>query len=93
MQFKTINPINNQLSVSFPMLSEIELNTCIESSHNAFKDWKHLPASDKKSLLEALSASIEKDASDCARLMKLRSVLTYVRFMRLILNNFLHLSS
>jgi len=69
MQFRTINPINNQLSVSFPMLDEIELNTCIESSHNAFKDWKHLPASDKKSLLEALFASIEKDASDCARLI------------------------
>ncbi len=69
MEFKSINPTNNQLMGSFPIIDTLELELVIENSNIAFQKWRDTSVDQKKQLLKALATEILIYIEDCSRII------------------------
>jgi len=69
MDFKSINPTNNQVIASFPTLNKAEIDLSIDNADKAFHSWRNIEASKKKLLLVALSAEIISNTKEFASII------------------------
>ncbi|MFK8036917.1 MAG: NAD-dependent succinate-semialdehyde dehydrogenase [Crocinitomicaceae bacterium] len=51
MEFKSINPYNNQTVATFNSLTSDELNTKLEKSKTAYEKWRKVPLTDRTNLM------------------------------------------
>lgn len=71
MAYKSINPYNGEVLASFHQLTNIELETAIDSASNCFADWKNRSFANKSKVLLKAAQIMRENVDDFAKLITL----------------------
>ena len=69
MEFKSINPYNNNEVGSYKALSKKELTTKLNSAQNAFKTWSKVPLSKRASLIQKAGQVLRDNVEEYAKMI------------------------
>ena len=71
MQFKSINPYNNEVVGEYTGLTSEELNGKLELSNKAFQSWKKVPLAQRTKLMEKAGQVLRDNVEEYAKMITL----------------------
>ena len=71
MEFKSINPYNNQVVGQYTALSETELNDKLDKSESAFRSWKNVLLSERCNLIKKAGQVLRDNVEEYAKMITL----------------------
>lgn len=71
MEFKSINPYNNQHLKTYTAETNWQINKRLEKAHQAFLAWKKVPIEERSKLLKKAAQVLENNLDDYAKMITL----------------------
>lgn len=71
MEFKSINPYNNEVLAKYNSHSNAETSRIIQNGHLAFTKWRYIPISERSELMKKAANILRSNTENYARLISL----------------------
>lgn len=69
MPMEALNPTTGEIIKTYPTMTETEINTIIQSSHNTFLEWRTTPFSHRSTLMKKAAQILRDNLDQYGRLM------------------------
>lgn len=76
-KIQSINPYNWELNWEVELFTSEQVDTIIDTAHNAYLEWKDTTFDERKVLFHKFADELEKDIDECARLQTIEMWMLY----------------